>query len=303
MSLSWMRRLPGVREAGIRLLRLWSVLRRRELFPPGHYYSPVPDLGWIERRRDELFATEVDLGPGIDLREREQQDLLAELAVFADDFDVPPQPLSGRRYHTSNVFFGRGSAFNLYAMLRRFRPARVIEIGSGFSSALMLDVNEREFGGAMSLTFVEPNPQRLQSLLRKDDERCTCLIERPVQAVPLDLFDDLQANDVLFVDSSHVTKIGSDVNHLLFNVLPRLKPGVLVHFHDVTWPFEYPERWLREGRFWNEAYLLRAFLQFNSAYEIVLFDDFLLQRRGAFFRRMLPGFADGLGCSLWLRRV
>lgn len=301
--MSWIRHVPGLRTAGVRAKSVWRSLSQRQLFPPGHYYSPTPDGNWIRCNRERLFRTEARELPGVDLRETEQKRLLVELAAFHREFDVADEPSDDRRYFANNTFFGRASAFNLYAMLRRFEPQRVIEVGSGFSSALMLDTNDRHFAGRTSLTFIEPHSERLRSLVRSDESGGVEILEKPVQDVPASSFEELEAGDVLFVDSSHVTKVGSDVNHLLFEVLPRLQPGVLIHFHDVTWPFEYPERWLAEGRFWNEAYILRAFLQFNPAFEILLFDDYLAHCHAGLLRQTLPAFPGGLGASLWLRRV
>src|SRR6185295_14291779 len=119
--------------------------------------------------------------------------------------------------------------------------------------------------------LIEPYPDLVKRLLRPDDFDRVQFIRSLVQDVPLKIFDVLEANDILFIDSSHVCKVGSDVYHELFRILPRLRPGVIIHFHDIFWPFEYPEDWLREGRAWNELYLMRAFLQHNEAYEILLF--------------------------------
>jgi hypothetical protein len=109
-----------------------------------------------------------------------------------------------------------------------------------------------------------------------------------------------RSNDVLFIDSSHVTKIGSDVNYLFFEILPRLRPGVLVHIHDVMWPFNYPLEWIIEGRSWNKAYIVRAFLQYNEAFDILLFNSYL----GHTYRKMLteqmPKFLENTGGSIWL---
>jgi hypothetical protein len=116
-------------------------------------------------------------------------------------------------------------------------------------------------------------------------------------------FENLDENDVLFIDSSHVAKIGSDVNFLMFEVLPRLKPGVIIHLHDIFWPFEYPQSWIDEGRAWNEAYLIRAFLQFNEAFEVLLFNSYLGQRQGDLVRGIMPRFMRTTGASLWLRKT
>jgi predicted O-methyltransferase YrrM len=187
-------------------------------------------------------------------------------------------------------------------MIRHFRPRRVVEVGSGFSSALMLDTNELHCDPPMQLTFVDPHPDRLDGLLRPHDRGAVRLIAAPVQGVALDLFDALGAGDFLFVDSSHVSAPGSDVNHLLFTALPRLRPGVVVHFHDVFYPFEYPPEWIREGRAWNELYTLRAFLQYNAAFEVLLFNSYLGYRHADLIRRQMPLMGVNPGGSLWLRK-
>jgi hypothetical protein len=133
-----------------------------------------------------------------------------------------------------------------------------MEVGSGFSSAVMLDTNDLFFSGKIAFTFVEPYPERLLSLMTGEDRSHQEMLVRPVQEVALERFASLRANDILFIDSSHVAKIGSDVVHLLTNVLPMLNRGVIVHFPDIFWPFEYPEEWILEGRAWNENYVLKA---------------------------------------------
>ena len=125
----------------------------------------------------------------------------------------------------------------------------------------------------------------------------------PLQEAPLSLFESLGENDVLFIDSTHVSRIGSDVNRLFFEILPRLRPGVLIHVHDVFYPFEYPRHWIMEGRAWNEIYVLRAFLEFNDRFEIVLFNTYLTQNQRHFIQERFPLCLANEGGSLWLRRV
>jgi hypothetical protein len=113
------------------------------------------------------------------------------------------------------------------------------------------------------LTFIEPLADRLNSLISAGDRSISKVLPQQVQEVPLSVFDQLEAQDLLVCDSSHVAKIGSNVTYILLRILPRLKPGVLVHFHDVFYPFSYPATWIREGRAWNESLFLRAFLVGN----------------------------------------
>lgn len=189
----------------------------------------------------------------------------------------------------------------------------MIEIGSGFSSFVMLDTNERFLDRSAKLTFIDPNPERLHSRLTPADQASAEIVARRVQDFPLERFGELSAGDILFVDSSHVAKLGSDLNHILFEIVPTLAPGVLVHFHDVFYPFEYPPDWFADGRFWNEAYFLRAFLQFNSQFQIYAWLDYLGAFHTAELGRALPPAVRNVSTlspsdiapsgSLWLRRT
>jgi hypothetical protein len=188
-------------------------------------------------------------------------------------------------------------------MLRRLRPRHVIEVGSGYSSAAMLDTNDKFLDRQVNFTFIEPYPGRLNSLLTESDrQRCKIHMNR-VQDVPLDVFRQLEANDVLFIDSSHVVKIGSDVRHLLWEVLPRLAAGVMIHVHDISWPFEYAADWVLRGNAWNEAYFLRTFLQFNPTFQIEYFNSYIAMVHGAELGRKMPKCLENPGGGLWLRKV
>ena len=191
----------------------------------------------------------------------------------------------------------------LWSMLREAQPQRILEVGSGFSSAAMLDARDHGGIGTPEFTFIDPDMARLRPLLQAGDEERVTLIERIVQDVPLGTFAELSENDVLFVDSSHVSKIGSDVNRLFFDVFPTLAPGVLIHIHDVAGNLEYPREWLDEGRAWNEQYVLRAFLMNNPVYRIELFTGWLLHVRHEWFCQHMPLCVQGGGGQLWLRKV
>ena len=270
-------------------------------FPPGHYYSPIPSLKEVEARAERLFATPSAL-PGINLRDAEQLQLIAELSEFSSEFNFPMRPQAGSRYHFDNPYFSYGDAALLYSFLVYLRPSRVIEVGSGFSSALMLEVRDRFLDGETHFTFIEPYTERLDELLTAQDQRHTEIIRRPVQDVDPAIFGHLKRGDILFVDSSHVSKVGSDVNFLIFEALPLLKPGVVVHFHDVFYPFEYPKAWILEGRAWNEGYLLRAFLMHNDEYRILAFNSYLSAFHADEVSRALPFWEKNPGGSLWLER-
>ena len=275
-------------------------LARYELgWPPGHFYSPIPDLDDIRRREATIFRGADAPLQGIDLREEAQLAMLGELGAAAADHPWGREARAGVRYWFDNPNFQEGEALVLLGLMRVVRPRRVIEVGSGWSSCAVLDVNDRFLGGAARCTFVEPYPELLRELV--GDEQLD-IRAAPVQEVPLALFEELGAGDVLIIDSTHVAKVGSDVNRLIFEVLPRLAPGVLVHVHDIFAGFEYPRAWVFEGRSWNEAYVLRAFLMFNSAWEIVFHAPFIAARHPQAFAAGFPAAAGKPGASLWLRR-
>lgn len=270
-------------------------------FPPGHFYSPVPG----DQEIAEAFARG-GFGPpfgGIDLREDAQVALFHQLAAIYGSHPFPEKPTEGHRYFLDNPSYGHFDGLMLHTMLRHLRPRRVMEVGSGFSSAAILDTNDLSLGGAMELTFIDPDMSRLRPLLKSGEGAKLKLIERKVQDVPLTEFDALQAGDVLFIDSSHVSKIGSDVNFLYFQVLPRLARGVYIHIHDVATNLEYPREWFAEGRAWNEQYVLRAFLAFNQAFRIELFSAWLFDHHRALFAQHMPLCLRGGGGQIWLQRV
>ena len=137
----------------------------------------------------------------------------------------------------------------------------------------------------------------------KNNFRSHCLASQIFQNVPIDRFSALQAGDILFIDSSHVSKAGSDVNDLFFRVLPALTVGVVVHIHDILWPFEYPMEWLAEGRAWNEAYLLRAFLQYNPDWEVLYMNDYMGKHQRRLVEEKAPLMLVETGGSFWMRRA
>lgn len=268
-------------------------------FPPGHYYSPLPSREEVARVAPRVWGSSPKSLPGIDLNTRGQQRLFAKFAKHYKELPYSEGTRGALRYHFDNDFFGHGDAIFLYCMLREFSPRRFVEVGSGYSSCVALDA--MLLGLDMNCTFIEPYPQRLHSLLRPEDKSRVAILENNVQDVPMDVFMTLDANDILFIDSSHVGKIGSDVLHVLFEILPRLKEGVIVHFHDIFYPFEYPRNWVEDAyRAWNEDYFMRAFLQNNASWSILFFNSYM----ATFFPEMLekwtPLVMKNTGGSLWL---
>jgi predicted O-methyltransferase YrrM len=272
-------------------------------WPPGHYYSPIVDPHDPHAMRAGHGRLSAPPPMGIDLNLSDMQELLRRLAVHHRLWDFPQYAHQSHRYYWDNPFFGCHDASIYFGMLLKSRPRRVVEIGTGFSSGLLLDVRERFLDGDVYLTFIDPSFERFRGLADVSALSAVRLLECQVQDTPFDVFRQLEAGDILFIDSSHVLKTGSDVNYCLFEVLPRLAPGVLIHVHDILYPFEYPESWIvDERRSWNEAYALRAFLQYNSAFEIVYWNNFVYHKSGDLLRELIPLCMENEGGSIWLRR-
>lgn len=270
-------------------------------FPDGHFYSAIPDLREVRRREERIFAAP-DALPGVDLGLDRQLALLDGLARETATAPFGDQPTGAVRYGYDNMFFGHGDALAWYGLLRLWRPSRVIEVGSGWSSAVLLDaIDATPDWTPAEITFVEPYPDRLQELVREDDD--AVVFQSGVQDVPRELFDTLQAGDVLFIDSTHVARVGSDVNHLLLHVVPSLAPGVRVHVHDVVYPFEYPAQWVYEGRAWNEAYMLHALLIGSTTLRIVWWNSAMAHHHFDATAAAMPRWAEKTGGSIYLEVV
>jgi Methyltransferase domain len=271
------------------------------LFPTGHFYSPITTPSDLRRDEARIWSGRNDV-PGVDLRVEAQLALLESVAAHTGSIDYPVDALDDpTRYFYGNDQFPVLDAEFLHVALCHFRPRTMIEVGSGFSSLITAEVNRRILSGRLSFTCIEPYPRQF---LIDGVPGISQLIRKRVEDVGLDFFRDLQANDILFIDSSHVSKTGSDVNYLFFDVLPVLRPGVLVHVHDIFLPDDYPKVWaIDQGRHWNEQYLVRAFLQFSAEWEVVWASHFMGTRHTAALQRVFPRYPSlGGGGSLWFRR-
>lgn len=238
-------------------------------FPFNHYESPyiLPDS--IEFSYYQLKQKKVPMG--IDLNENQQLKLWKKLDPFYMDFYRDIKTDMFNRYHLNNGMFDEADATLYYGMLRLFKPKRVVEIGSGHSTALLLDVREN-YLKEVEIICIEPYPERLMKNMKGEEVK---LYKKYVQEVDLQLYDKLQEGDMLFIDSSHVAKMGGDVPFEYFEILPRLKAGVMIHIHDIFYPFDYPEAWIRQGRCYNEAFILRALLMDSNKYEVLFFNDMM----------------------------
>jgi hypothetical protein len=280
-----------------------AVLKKDLRFvPPGHFYSPIPSMDEIIRDDSKIFGDIPRNIDGLDLHEAEQLRLLNQFVAYYDEMPFQAQKCEGLRYYFENPAYSYSDAIFLHCMIRHLKPNRIIEVGSGFSSCMTLDTNELFCGGSIATTFIEPYPELLLSLVKEADKSTIKTIPTRLQDVDLREFDALQANDILFIDSTHVSKINSDVNRIFFEILPRLSSGVYIHFHDIFYPFEYPKNWVYEGRAWSEAYLLRAFLQYNSAFSVVFMNTFMEHFHESLFQEKMPLCLKNTGGSIWIRK-
>jgi predicted O-methyltransferase YrrM len=275
-------------------------------YSPGHFYSPLPNLEDFKDSLNPVFDTSLKELPGINLNAEGQFRLLNELLPnfrqFSDGFTKSIH--SGTtRFNFDQYYFKEADALALYGFLSYYKPKKVIEVGSGHSSALMLDTADTDPTWQPQITFIEPYPDRLHSVLKENDKARTNIIQKFVQNVPIEDFLALNEGDILFIDSSHVSKIGSDVNFLFFDVLPRLKPGVIIHIHDIFWPFEYPHEWIMEGRAWNEDYLLRALLIGSDMFEIVFWNSWMGFAGKEILEKECSLFMENTGGSIYLRKT
>ncbi len=280
--------------------------RTKACYDDGHFYSPVVDTKDIVERELAIWPTAPQV-LGIDFNDASHERVLDEwFPQYFCDYDYPEQLQETAQlnsFYTCNSQFSWLDCRTLFVLLRALRPRRMIEVGSGFSSLLTADVNRRFLDGALDFTCIEPYPR---DFLRKGIDGITRLLEQRVERVPLQLFEELAAGDILFIDSSHVAKTGSDVNYLVFEVLPRLQPGVIVHIHDIFLPHEYPREWvIADNRSWNEQYVVRALLMYSSAFSVLFGCSYAFHR---FPEKVIAALAHPKGHgfgggSLWLARA
>jgi len=273
-----------------------------QFVPPGHFYSPIPAIAEIELLENDLFRNIPIFIPGINLNEDKQWFFYNIFLLYYHDIPFQDHKIDNLRYFYENKSYPHSDAMCLFCMIRHAKPNKIIEVGSGYSSCAILDTNDLFFNGAIHTTFIEPYPDLFLSLINDSDKQKINLIPKKLQDVPLDVFRSMEKNDMLIIDSSHVSKIGSDVNYIVFDILPNLKSGVFIHFHDVFYPFEYPKEWIYEGRAWNEQYLLRAFLQYNNQFEIVFFNSYLAAFHRDRLQREMP-LCLKLGGSIWIQKL
>ena len=266
---------------------------------PRHFYTPIPDP---ETAAGTDFNKETFPITKLHFNETEALTFLDGVRDRASELigQFPAMEPSGSDYYWKNPFFTGLDAASLFTMIRSLRPRKVIEIGSGFSTHIAL--RALELNGQGSLTCMEPYPTpKLLELSGRIE-----ILQRGVQTAPRDAFSSLSSGDILFIDSSHVSCMGSDVNFEILEILPNLAQGVVVHLHDIFLPFEYPREWVVDRRwYWNEQYLLYAFLRMNESFEVWMPNLYMTRRHNKKVAEAIPFLDSGSqsGVSFWMRKT
>ncbi len=266
-----------------------------------HFYSPIPDTRFIKRQ----FFNMEHLNVNIDNQYKFFMELVERYSNELDNIS--------KKFIGNNRFDGL-DAFTAYLVIRHFKPANIIEIGSGYSTILQSNALERNKKG--KITCIEPFPDINLKTIKYVEN----VYQEKLENVDINIFALLKENDILFIDSSHVVKAGSDVLKIFTEILPVLNKGVIIHFHDIFLPLDYPLLWLKEEyRFWNEQYFLYNFLLFNSSFETIFANSYLGYKFPKPMKNLFPeDFADKLssvfkkfypeiewfgGGSYWIRKI
>lgn len=302
MIADWLARIGSISEAWVKPKTYRLFQQHGFHLVRNHYYGILPDTS----KFNEEWWTSIPYQSVFDkIQKADIESIFSNVLRWADDLQSTPRE-SQSGFYWNNGMFPPLDAIVLYGMLREYQPPKLLEIGAGFSTEIALLATRQ---CQTQITCIEPYPTPRLLALEPNLEKLTRL---PVQEVPLDTLTALEDGDFLFIDTTHAVKLGSDVNHLIFNVLPLLKSGVYIHIHDIFLPYEYPKRWYDEiSIFWNEQYLLLAYLLENPHIEILLPNYWLsIKHKDALKKRFASfdiwGLTNNLGgvsgASLWLRK-
>lgn len=312
-------REPWIRASAAGLFRICQKLGIN--VTPRHFYWPIPDLNTLAQKD----WTACYLSDGVSLQlEKQLRMMEAGLLSFCAECLFPEQATEcAHEFHFNNGFFERVDAEIAYAMVRYLRPRRIVEIGSGQTTRLLATAVRRnaEEGRIGELLAIEPHPDEV---LRHGFPGLSSLIMQRVQEVPMDVFTRLKAGDILFIDSSHVVAMDSDVIHEYLRILPKLQPGVVIHVHDIFLPADYPQKFVMNNLcFWGEQYMLEAFLSYNRAFQVLWASSAMQFFHHAELERYFPGWVDSYSrmpekvrsftptldgrnvwpCSFWMQKI
>jgi predicted O-methyltransferase YrrM len=263
---------------------------------PVHFYSSLPNTS--ELKQTMWDAPSQLMGVDQNIAEQIQFLKLSRTGGWLDEYHELPVDSGSPAQYSRGFGFGEADGAILYSMIRHHRPKRMIEIGAGAStllSSIALKRNNREY----QLTAVDPYPPNY--LLDRSD---ITVIQKKVEDLSFELFDDLDAGDILFINSSHTVRIGGDVLHEILDILPRLKKGVIIHIHDIFLPYHYPKSWIMDQHSsWTEQYLVQAFLSFNSAFKVLWGFCMASHAEPALVSELYSTDLPLDGGSLWIEKV
>lgn len=271
---------------------------------PVHFYEPVPDTRELKnniwKKQSELLGIDINLKKQLKLLTRFQK-------LYEKEYSKIPviKTSTESEYFINNGGFETVDGEMLYCMIRYFRPKNIIEIGSGHSTLLIqqaISENEKD-SNPVNFTLIDPYPNKH---FVKNFKKKNSFIQKKVEDMPFENFMVLSNNDILFIDSTHVLKIGGDVWYEINEILPRLKKGVIIHFHDIFLPAHYPKRQvLKDYYFWNEQYLLQSFLTFNNYYEILLMASQLHLKYPTKLKSIFPSYDPKIAwpASFWIKKI
>lgn len=298
----WLNRIGSINDAWIKpeVYRLFQTHGFHLV--RNHYYGVLPDTSMLHQ---EWWDSVPYQSAFEQLNKADIETTFESVLKWADNLKSLPREVSDG-FYWNNGMFPPLDAIILYGMLCEFKPRRLLEIGSGFSTEIALLASQHS---GTAIHCIEPYPSaRLLAI----EPQLSDLTRLPLQQIEPALFAELQAGDFLFIDTTHTVKINSDVNHLVFNVLPYVKPGVFIHIHDIFLPYEYPKSWYDEiSIYWNEQYLLLAYLLENPTMEIILPNYFLTMTKKELLRKRFESFdiwgltnnlGGASGASMWLRK-
>ncbi len=300
-----MRTNPSKKEiaASIRVLKQAPFLEVQRMgyhFQANNFYSPLNDCDFLSQNpdlwKDRGIPREIDWNKDL------QIETARTVSEFVDELrDVPNKPSRvPLRFGWDNNFWNNADALVQYGLIRSMAPRRFVEIGCGWSSLLLAKALRRN-GRECQVTQIEPYPNRaIFDQLPDQWQHYECILQR----AEFRIFEELSEGDICFYDGSHCVKTGSDVVWFFFEVLPRLKPGVLIHLHDIFLPEPYPDDWIYErGQTWNEQDLLRGFLMHNRQYEILIANRYLWHEESDLLSSLYKQVQPGHGCSFWMRKL
>ncbi len=269
---------------------------------PVHYYSPIPDTRQLRKRLGSL--TQEHPMHGVDFKEDAQIEILDLLKDYEEEYCNAGGEVFGVDQNKMPSY-APINALALYAFVCHFKPKKVIEVGAGMSTKISSTavIKNKEEGHNGEFIVIEPYPSKE---LQKEQNGIHRLIIEKVEDVDISFFKKLEKNDILFIDSSHTVKPLGDVNYLFFSVIPQLNPGVIIHIHDIFFPVEYlPHHFFNQGMkmFWQEQYLLHAFLMFNHEFEVMLSLSYMHFKHQDRLRELFPWYRpDRWPSSFWMRK-